>query len=54
LVARALERTGAIFPYDSWHMMPADLAESFNVIPAAGSSKGQIPGAQVGRIEWSK
>jgi hypothetical protein len=44
LVARALERTGAIFPYDSWHMLPADLAESFNIVPIKGASKGRIPG----------
>jgi uncharacterized protein YycO len=43
LVAQALERTGEIFQYDSWHMMPADLAEHFNVTPASDSAKGIIP-----------
>jgi uncharacterized protein YycO len=43
LVARALERTGAIFQYDSWHLLPADLAEAFNVTPTPGASKGTIP-----------
>lgn len=45
LVARCLERTGAIFPYDSWRMLPADLAECFNVVPAPGASRGTIPGS---------
>jgi hypothetical protein len=43
LVARALERTGAIFENDSWHMLPADLAEAFNVTPEPGASMGTIP-----------
>ena len=48
MVARALERTGAIFQYDSWHMLPADLAEAFNVQPTPGMSKGTIPNASKG------
>jgi uncharacterized protein YycO len=45
LAARALERTGAIFGYDSWHMLPADLAEAYGVTPEAGASIGTIPDA---------
>ncbi len=48
MVARALERTGAIFEFDSWHMLPADLAAAFNVQPTAGASKGAIPDATAG------
>jgi hypothetical protein len=48
MVARALERTGAIFQYDSWHMLPADLAEAFNVQIEPGMSKGTIPDAKKG------
>jgi hypothetical protein len=33
LVSRALERTGAIFPEEPWHMMPADLARRYQVDP---------------------
>jgi uncharacterized protein YycO len=33
LVARALERTGEIFEEDPWHMMPADLAQAYEVEP---------------------
>lgn len=43
MVARALERTGAIFQFDSWHMLPADLADAFNVVPTPGMSKGTVP-----------
>jgi uncharacterized protein YycO len=44
LVARALERTGEIFPQDPWHMMPADLAKFFNVVPEQPNApKGNIP-----------
>lgn len=53
LVARALERTGAIFEYDSWHMMPADLAEAFNVQPIPGTSRGRIPARNVGVLQRS-
>lgn len=53
LVARALERTGAIFQYDSWCMMPADLAEFFDVVPAAGISKGTIPKVKLDVVERS-
>ncbi len=53
LVARALERTGAIFQYDSWHMMPADLAEYFDVTPTLGASKGTIPAADKGVMQRS-
>jgi uncharacterized protein YycO len=48
LVSRALERTGAIFPYDSWHMLPADLAEAFNLTPQPGESIGIVPLATTG------
>lgn len=48
MVARALERTGAIFQYDSWHMLPADLAEAFNVESTPGASKGTVPDATEG------
>ena len=48
LVARALERTGAIFQYDSWHLLPADLAEAFNVTPEPGASIGTIPAPHLG------
>jgi hypothetical protein len=48
MVARALERTGAIFQYDSWHMLPADVADAFNVLPTPGVSKGTIPDASAG------
>jgi cell wall-associated NlpC family hydrolase len=53
LVARALERTGAIFPHDSWRMLPADLAKQFNITPVPGSSQGVIPNAKTARIAWS-
>ncbi len=44
LVARALERTNAIFDRDPSHIMPADLAKYFNVEPPPkGTSKGSIP-----------
>lgn len=33
LVSRALERTGEIFEEDPWHMMPADLAQAYQVEP---------------------
>jgi hypothetical protein len=54
LVARALERFGAIFQYDSWHTMPADLAECFSVVPVAGASKGTIPKTNEAVIARSK
>jgi len=44
LLARALERTGEIFPRDPWHMMPADLAKYFEIEPPGPEvSKGRIP-----------
>jgi uncharacterized protein YycO len=44
LVARALERTNAIFDRTPSHIMPADLARYFKVTPPAeGTSKGIIP-----------
>lgn len=44
LVARALERTNAIFDRTPSHIMPADLARYFKVTPPAeGTSKGVIP-----------
>ena len=33
LVGRALERTGEVFVEEPWHMMPADLAEAYQVEP---------------------
>lgn len=33
LVGRALERTGEIFEEDPWRMMPADLAQAYQVEP---------------------
>lgn len=53
LVAQALERTGAIFEYDSWLMMPADLAEQFKVTPVPGGSKGVVPRARQGVTQRS-
>jgi hypothetical protein len=55
LVAQALERTGEIFQYDSWHMMPADLAEHFKVTPASDSisAKGIIPPRDLGVTQRS-
>jgi uncharacterized protein YycO len=44
LVARALERTNAVFDRTPSHIMPADLARYFNVTPPpGGTSKGEIP-----------
>jgi hypothetical protein len=54
LVARALERMGAIFPYDSWHMMPADLAEQFNVVPTPGAAIGNPPRPEAERKARSR
>jgi len=54
LVARALERTGAIFQYDAWHLLPADLAEAFNITPQKGDSIGTIPAAHLGVTRRSK
>lgn len=47
LVARALERTSAIFNRTPSHILPADLAKYFDVEPPkAGADKGQIPRLQ--------
>jgi hypothetical protein len=44
LVARALERTTAIFKHDPARIMPAELAEVFDVQPPPpGTSKGRPP-----------
>ena len=44
LVARALERTSAIFDRTPSHIMPADLAKYFSIEPPpAGTDRGQIP-----------
>jgi len=44
LVARALERTNAIFDRAPSNIMPADLARYFNVTPTTkGAAKGVIP-----------
>jgi uncharacterized protein YycO len=45
LVARALERTTAIFRHDPARIMPAELAEVYNVDPPPpGTPKGRAPG----------
>ena len=45
LVARALERTTAIFKHDPARIMPAELAEIYNVEPPGpGTPKGRPPG----------
>jgi uncharacterized protein YycO len=45
LVARSLERTTAIFKHDPARIMPAELAEIYNVEPPApGTPKGRPPG----------
>jgi len=45
LVARALERTTAIFKHDPARIMPAELAEIYNAQPPApGTPKGRPPG----------
>lgn len=50
LVARCLERTGEIFPTDPWHIMPADLAKYYNVLPDAPNAPvGTVPPAELGR-----
>ena len=44
LVARALERTSAIFDRSPSHILPADLAKYFKVLPPPkGSLKGRVP-----------
>ncbi len=44
LVARALERSSAIFDRSPSHILPADLAKYFSVVrPPKGSRKGKIP-----------
>ena len=43
LVARALERTSAIFDRSPSHIMPADLAKYFKAAPAAGAKRGYVP-----------
>jgi uncharacterized protein YycO len=53
LAARALERTGAIFAYDSWQMLPADLAAAYGVTPEAGATTGTIPDAKTGVVRRS-
>jgi uncharacterized protein YycO len=40
LVARALERTPAIFSHDPAHITPADLAKYYQVEPTANDKKG--------------
>ena len=45
LVARSLERTTAIFKHDPARIMPAELAEIYDVEPPApGTPKGRPPG----------
>src|SRR5512135_2787200 len=49
LVARALERTSAIFDRSPSHILPADLARYFSVPrPPRGSSKGELPPRESG------
>jgi hypothetical protein len=44
LVARALERTPAIFESEPSNIMPADLAQLYGATPPAGDgNKGRIP-----------
>jgi uncharacterized protein YycO len=43
LVARALERTTAIFNRDPTHIMPADLAKYYEVVAEPGTPKGAPP-----------
>lgn len=44
LVARALERTSAVFNREPSHIMPADLAKYFSIeSPPPGTSKGKVP-----------
>ena len=44
LVARAMERTKAIFKRESSHIMPADLAKYYKAEPPPpGSSRGTVP-----------
>lgn len=43
LVARALERTNAIFDRSPSHIVPADLAKYFLVAPVAGVGRGIVP-----------
>ena len=50
LVARCLERTGEIFPTDPWHIMPADLARYYDVLPPDPNAPvGTVPPPDVGR-----
>ena len=50
LVARCLERTGEIFPTDPWHIMPADLAKYYGVLPEDPNAPvGIVPPRDVGR-----
>jgi hypothetical protein len=47
LVARALERSSALFDRSPSHTLPADLAKKFKVEPPApDSNKGRIPSAR--------
>ena len=53
LVARCIERIGAIFAEaEQWKMMPADLAEHFNV--QLTGDRGQPPNPDAGVIHFSK
>jgi uncharacterized protein YycO len=50
LVARCLERTGEIFPTDPWHIMPADLAKYYDVLPEDPNAPvGIVPPRDLGR-----
>ena len=55
LVARALERTSAVFNRTPSHIMPADLAKYFEVEPPSpDSDKGKIPPFDAVGEEWEK
>jgi len=43
LVGRALERTGEVFAEEPWHMMPADLAQAYQVEPPKARPLMQHP-----------
>lgn len=53
LVARCLERVGDIFcKYEPWHLVPADLAQHFNV--RLTGEKGEVPGQAAGVLTSSQ
>ncbi len=53
LVARCLERVGDIFcRYEPWHLVPADLAQHFNV--RLIGEKGEVPDQKAGVLASSR